>query len=204
MKDGVPHGKTTTYHDGVLWSVSFYANGERDGESTTYWDNGRVRSVAKVVGGEEVKSKSFPKFDRPVPAVVLRVEANEKLYTAWDHIRVDEYPRVLNLDEVQRQLLVPDFLREVHERNLTGTTKSEYEDCSTFNDGIAFFLTVGETGEVTGATANGSGVYSGGSWDTYPPLLRQLRFTPGRVRGRAVECRVLAQVDHTFVESDAD
>ena len=29
---------------------------------------------------------------------------------------------------------MPDFLREVHERNLTNTTRSEYEDCSTFND----------------------------------------------------------------------
>jgi antitoxin component YwqK of YwqJK toxin-antitoxin module len=196
LKDGAPHGKTTTFHDAVLWSVSFYANGVQHGESTAYWDNGRVRSVAMVVGGKEVKSTSFPKFDHPIPAVVLRVEANEELYTAWDHIRVDEYPRVLNLDEVQRQLAVPDFLREVHERNLTRTTRSEYEDCSTFNDEIAYFLTVGETGEVTGATANGSGVYSGGSWDTYPPLLRQLRFTPGRVRGRAVECRVLVWVEY--------
>jgi hypothetical protein len=136
--------------------------------------------------------------------VVLRVEATERLYTAWDHVRVDEYPHVLNLDAVQRQLQVPDFLREVHERNLTNTTLSDYEDCSTFNDGIAYFLTVSETGEVTGATANGSGVYSGGNWDTYPPLLRQLRFTPGRVRGRVVECRVLALVDHTFVEGEAD
>jgi antitoxin component YwqK of YwqJK toxin-antitoxin module len=202
LKDGIPHGKTTTYHDGVLWGVSFYANGVQEGESTTYWDNGRVRSVANFVGGKVVTSRSFPKFDRPIPAVVLSVEANEKLYTAWDHVRVDEYPHVQNLDDVQRQLHVPDFLREVHERNLTNTTKSEYEDCSTFDDGIAYFLTVTETGAVTGATANGSGVYSGGEWDTYPPLLRQLRFTPGRVRSRAVECRVLARVDHTFVEGD--
>jgi len=204
LKDGIPHGKMTTYHDGVLWGVSFYANGVQEGESTTYWNNGRVRSVTKFIGGEEVKSKSFPKFDRPAPAVVLRVEANEKLYTAWGHIRVDEYPRVLNLDEVRGQVRVPDFLRDVHARNETKTTTSEYEDCSTFNDGIAYFLTVSETGEVLSAKANGSGVYSGGSWDTYPPLLRQLRFTPGRVRGRAVECRVLARVDHTFVERDAN
>ena len=204
LKDGVSHGRTTTYHDGVLWSVSCYSNGVQEGESTMYWDNGRVRSVAKFVGGKEVKSNSFPKFDRPVPAVVLSVEANEHLYTAWDHIRVDEYPHVLNLDGVQRQLEVPDFLREVYERNLTKTTRSEYEDCSTFNDGIAYFLTVSETGEVTGATANGSGIYSGGNWDVYPPLLRQLRFTPGRVSGRAVECRVLAWVDHTFVEGEAN
>lgn len=204
LKDGVRHGKTTTYNDGVLWSVSFYANGVEEGESTTYWDNGRIRSVAKIVGGEVVESQSFPKFDHPVPAVLLSVEANERLYTAWGHVRVDEYPHVLNLDNVQRQLRVPDFLREVHERNLTKTTKSDYEDCNTFNDGIAYFLTVSETGEVTAATANGSGVYSGGEWDTYLPLLRQLRFTPGRVRGRAVECRVLASVDHTFVDSERE
>ena len=69
-----------------------------------------------------------------------------------------------------------------------------------FKDGLGYFLTVSEAGEVTAATPSGSGVYSGGNWDTYPPVLRKLQFTPGRVRGRAVECRVYARVDHTFVE----
>jgi len=72
--------------------VSFYANGEQEGESTTYWANGRVRSVATFVGGKVVKSKSFPKFDRPIPAVVLRVEANENstrpgTISEWTSIR---------------------------------------------------------------------------------------------------------------------
>jgi hypothetical protein len=98
---------------------------------------------------------------------------------------------------------VPEFLREVHERNLAGAIKEEYEDYNTFKDGIAYFLIVNEAGEVASATANGSGVYSGGSWDIYPPLLQKLRFAPGRVRGRAVECRVLASIDHTFVEGKA-
>jgi hypothetical protein len=62
------------------------------------------------------------------------------------------------------------------------------------------FRMVNEKGDVTSAVANGSGVYSGGEWDTYPPVLRRLRFTPGRIRGRAVECRVLASIRHTFVE----
>jgi hypothetical protein len=175
-------------------------NGVQEGETTVYWENGRVRSVTKFVQGKAGRTKSFPKFDRPVPAVVLRVEANEHLYTAWDHIRVDEYPRVLNLDEIRGQIQIPDFLREVHDRNLAKAIKSDYEDCSTFNDGIAYFLLVNEAGEVTSATPNGSDIYSGGNWDTYKPLLRQLRFTPGRIRGHAVECRVLARVDHTFVE----
>jgi hypothetical protein len=95
---------------------------------------------------------------------------------------------------------MPDFLREVHERNLGRALKSDYEDANTFNDGITYFLTVSETGEVSAARATGSGVYSGGNWDTYSPLLKLLRFTPGRIRGRAIECRVVANVDHTFVE----
>jgi antitoxin component YwqK of YwqJK toxin-antitoxin module len=201
LKEGKPHGKKTTYHDGVLWSVSYYVNGAQDGESITYWENGRVRSVTKFAQGKEGKTKSYPKYDRPLPAVLLSVEANEKLYTAWDHIKVDEYPRVLNLDEIQKLLVIPDFLQEVHERNVAKALKSDYEDWNTFRDGIAYFLVVNEAGEVISANANGSGVYSGGNWDTYPHLLRRLRFTPGRIRGRAIECRVLARVDHTFAES---
>jgi antitoxin component YwqK of YwqJK toxin-antitoxin module len=200
LKDGIPHGKVTTYDGDVLWRIAHYVDGMPDGESTTYWNNGRIRSVTKYVKGKEAKSKKFPKFNHPVPAVVLSIEANEKLYTAWRHIRVDEYPRPLNLEEIRKQLIVPQFLREVHERNLSGTLKSDYEDCNTFDDGIAYFLTVNESGEVTAATANGSGVYSGGEWDTYPPLLRKLRFAPSRLRGRAIECQVLARVDHTFIE----
>lgn len=204
LNGGIPHGKTTTYHDGVLWSTSFFENGIQEGESTTYWDNGRVRSVERYVGGKKTRSRSFPKFDQPVPAVVLDVEASERLYTPWGHMPVDEYPRVLNLDDVRKQLRVPNFLREVHERNQTKTTRSDYEDCSTFKDGIVYFLTVDESGEVTDVLTRGSGVYSSGEWGTYPPLLQQLRFSPGRIRGRAVECRVLARVDHTFVEGKTD
>ncbi len=194
LKDGIPHGKVTTFCHDVLWSISHYVHGKPDGESTTYWDNGRIRSVTKLAKGEEGKSTTFPKFDHPMPAVVLRVEADEKLYTAWRHIRVDEYPRALNLEEVQKQLKVPQFLHEVHERNLLGALRVEYEDCNTFDDGIAYFLTVDVSGEVTAATANGSGIYSGGEWDAYPPFFRKLRFAPGRIRGRAIECRVLARV----------
>ena len=43
---------------------------------------------------------------------------------------------------------VPQFLQEVHERNLAGTLKDDYEDCNTFDDGIAYFLTVDEMGHL--------------------------------------------------------
>lgn len=143
---------------------------------------------------------TYPKFDRPIPAVTLIVEANERLYTAWRHIRVDEYPIASNVEAIRKRLEVPPFLREVYERNVAGKPKKEYEDWNTFDDGIAYCLMVDEAGKVTKVVPNGSGVYSAGDWDTYRPLLHDLCFTPGRVRGREVECRVLARVDHTFIE----
>jgi antitoxin component YwqK of YwqJK toxin-antitoxin module len=199
-KKGVRHGKTTTYNNGVLWSVESYTSGQRDGESTDYWDNGRVRTIAKYKADEEVESRKYPKFDRPVPAVQLNLEASEKLYSAWRHIAVDEYPVAKNLATIRAKLKIPKFLHEVHERNVAGALKSDYEDASRFKDGITYFLTVDTTGKVTSARASGSSAYSGGEWDTYVPLLMQLQFKPGRIRGRSVECRVLAHVDHTFVE----
>ncbi|QDU18981.1 DMP19 family protein [Urbifossiella limnaea] len=200
LKGGRKHGRVTTFHNGRLWGVSAYRNGVQDGEATTYWDNGRVRSVTVHARGKPGEPRSYPKFDRPVPAVVLDTRADAELYAAWGHIPVDEHPRPPNLDAVRADLRVPGFLREVYERNLAGATRSDYEDWNTFKDGIAYFLMVDEAGAVTSAVANGSGVYSGGEWGTYPPLLARLRFAPGRIRGRAVRCRVLATVDHTFVE----
>lgn len=200
LAKGIPNGKCTTYNDGVLWSVGHYVDGVAEGDLTLYWENGHVRNVSRLQKGKEVESRDFPKFDQPVPAVVLTLEANQDLYSAWQHIPVDEFPAVQNLDEVRALLKVPAFLQEVYERNKAGELKSDYEDWNTFNDGIAYFLTVDERGQVVEVTANGSGVSSGGDWGTYPQVLRRLRFTPGRIRGRAIGCRVLARVNHTFVE----
>src|SRR6185436_17610664 len=95
---------------------------------------------------------------------------------------------------------IPTFLTEVWERNQAGKPKSDYEDWSSFKDGIAYFLRVSETGKVLSARANGSAAYSGGEWGTYVPLLEKLRFAPGRIGAHPVECRVLARVEHTFIE----
>ncbi|HZZ78223.1 MAG TPA: DUF4375 domain-containing protein [Gemmataceae bacterium] len=203
VQDGVPHGMTTTYSDGRIERETEYRNGVREGKSTWYWENGRVRSVTTFKNGRASKTKEYPRLDHPVPAVVLTIEAHEKLYAAWEHMPVDEYPRVLNRDEIQGQFKMPTFLQEVFERNRARKLESDYEDWHTFNDGIAYFLMIDEKGAVASARANGSGVYSGGEWDTYLPLLHQLRFTPGSIRGRAVPCQVLARVDHTFVEGAA-
>jgi len=131
---------------------------------------------------------------------VLTVQADEELYKAWKHQRVEEYPRPLNLEEIQKQIIIPHFLLDLHERNQAGTLRNSYENWNTFNDGIAYFLTLDDSGTVIEAFANGSGVYSGGHWDTYLPLLRQLRFTPARVSGHSIKCKVLARVDHKFIE----
>lgn len=200
LKGGIPHGKVTTYCRGVLWSIDCYVDGKPEGDATTFWENGRIRSKRKFVKGKEGESRELPKYDHPEPAVVLSIEADEKLYAAWRHIPIDEYPRPLNLEKVQKKLKLPQFLLDVHERNLAGKLKDEYEDSNTFDDGIAYFLMVNPSGEVISAKANGSGVYSMGEWGTYIPFLHQLRFAPGRIRGRAIECQVLAWIKHTFVE----
>ncbi len=200
LRDGVRHGKSITYADGVLWSTSTYENGREVGERRLYWDNGRLRSIEQLENEETISEQHFPKFDKPAPAVVLSLEATEKRYRAWDHLLLDEYPQPLNLEDVQQRLTIPEFLKEVHERNLLGTMKSDYEDASSFDQTIAHFLTVDEEGGVADAVTNGASPYAGAVWDAYLPILKQLRFSPGKVRGRAMKCRVLAVVSHTFIE----
>ena len=200
LKNGIPHGKVITYRRGVVWSVQDFVNGQRHGVRTTSWDNGRVREITQYSQGEVGKNMEFPKFDQLAPAVVITAHANEELYKTWGHQPVDEYPQPLNLNEIQRQLTIPQFLLDVYERNQAGTLRDSYEDWNTFDDGIAYFLTLDESGIVVDAFANGSGVYSGGHWDTYLPLLRQLRFTPARVSGRSIKAQVLARVDHRFID----
>ena len=201
LNHGVPDGKRTTYHEGVIWGVDYHhPGGIKNGESLLYWDNGRVHHRTVWVNGKEVESESFPKYDRPVPVVILELRANERLYTGWKHLPVDEYPAAINKDEVFGGIEIPEFLKEVHEQNLAGTLKSDYEDASDFDDRIAYYLTVDETGAVTDVWCNTVDVYSRGHEDTYERLLRQLRFTPARKQGNPLASRVMALVHHTFVE----
>jgi hypothetical protein len=132
--------------------------------------------------------------------VLLILEADAKLYADWDHMPVDRYPAAINREEIEKRLPMPDFLREVDDRNRNKNLREDYEDWNTFNDGIWYELTVNTNGIVKIVKANGSGVYSGGSWNDYKPYLELLRFEPAQLRGEAVECRVLARVIHTFVE----
>jgi antitoxin component YwqK of YwqJK toxin-antitoxin module len=201
LKDGVPHGKRTTYHKGVLWSVDHHhPNGIKHGESLLYWNNGRVHHRTLWVNGEKVEEESFPKYDRPVPAVLLELRADERLYTAWRHLPVDEYPAPINEEEVFGSVEIPAFLNEVHARNLSGALKSDCEDASTFDDRIAYFLYLDETGAVANVWCNMIGVYSRGTEDTYERLLRELRFKPAMKGGKPMASRVIALVHHTFRE----
>lgn len=203
LRDGRPHGKATSWLRGVLWSICQFDKGEMHGDATLYWDNGRLRSVTEHIRGKAGKTQNHPKFDRPCPAVVLGVEADERLYAAWKHARVDEYPQPLNLPQVQSMVAVPEMLHQVHQRNLAGALNSDYEDLNTFNDGITYMVGIDESGKVLSVRPGGSRLYSGGLWDVYPPLIRELRFKPGRSRGRAVPCSAVVRVDHTFVEAAA-
>lgn len=200
LKDGVQHGALKTYHQGVFWGTDEYVRGKRHGKRTLYYDNGRLRAVIKFVDGKEVEEEEFPKYEEPVPVVTITIQADQKLYEAWRHIPVDQYPACLNLDEVRAQVQIPAFLNAIFERNKAGTLKSDYEDWSTFNAGVTHFVLVDENGKVVGARTSGADVHCGEVFHAYEPLLMGLRFTPGSIRGRPVACKVLVKVDHTFME----
>ncbi len=133
--------------------------------------------------------------------MLSRQEADAELYEAWGHPLLDSYPEAKNLEQVQAQLEVPSFLQEVFERNLSGRLKEDYEDLNTFDDSIACMVMVREDGTVESVEFSGASAYSGGTIDVYPPMIRELRFVPGRKQGRKVRCRVVVWVHHTFVEA---
>ncbi len=58
-----------------------------------------------------------------------------------------------------------------------------------------------EGGTVDDVEFSGCGVYSRGTIPEYRPIIRDLRFKPGSVKGRKVRCRVVVSVEHTFVEA---
>jgi antitoxin component YwqK of YwqJK toxin-antitoxin module len=203
VQRGIPHGAGTTLHHGVLWSKDHYSGGTRDGECTEYYDNGRLRTRTIYKNGKEAATEQFPKFDDPRPAVLMRAEANAELYAAWKQPLLEVYPTPRNLAKVQAQLRIPVFLQEVHERNRNNTIREEYEDVNTFSDDIAYHVTIDERGAVARMSFSGSGMYSGSSIDRYPPMIKQLKFTPGRSGGRPVRSQAIVWVDHTFIEAGA-
>lgn len=200
LVDGARHGVETTWNDGVLWRTCPFVNGKPHGESTLYYDNGRVRTKTWFESGKEVKEQEFPKFDNPRPVVLIQVEANEKLFRAWKHPLLDVYPQVKNLADVQKRLPMPEFLAKLFEKNKAGSVTNNYEDWSTFEDGVAYMVWVNEKGAVDSIDFSGASMYSGCTIETYPPFLQKLKFEPGRIGKRKVRCRVLVRVEHTFVE----
>jgi hypothetical protein len=203
VRDGIPHGGGSTWHEGALWSKEQYQKGKLHGVHTLFYDNGRLRTRTTYRNGKSIKTEEFPKYDHPAPAVLLRAEANAELYEAWNQPLLDAYPTPLNLQEVQAQLTIPAFLQQVFERNLANATLDDYEDTNTFNDNIAYHVMISERGTVDSVQYSGSGVYSVGTVKDYPPLIQKLQFEPGRLHGRPVRCRVVVWVEHTFVEADA-
>lgn len=201
VKNGIPHGPGKTWSDGVLWSHDTYANGQLDGPMVSFYDNGRIRTKSTFRKGKEVESKSFPKFDAPRPAVVIKTEANEELYKAWKHPLLDEYPHARNLAEVQSQIPIPTFLEDVFQRNNSNSIDDDYDDLNTFCDGSTYFVKVDERGNVTKVQWSGSSAYSGGTVNDYPPFIKKLTFKPGHKNGRPVACQVVVTVDHTFAEA---
>jgi antitoxin component YwqK of YwqJK toxin-antitoxin module len=199
LRDGIPHGAGTTWHQGLLSIKSVYANGKLE-LRTHFYENGRISRRTTFRDGKEIKEDTFPKFDNPQPAVFIHFEADAKLFAAWKQRLLDTYPIPRNLEKVQAKLTVPAFLQEVFERNLANSLRDDYEDWNTFNDGIAYSVLVNERGVVEKVDFQGSSPYSIVTVETYKPIVGELKFQPGRIRGHTVPCRVLVNVDHTFVE----
>jgi antitoxin component YwqK of YwqJK toxin-antitoxin module len=202
LRRGKLHGQGHEWHDGVLWSQRNYKDDQVDGEMIHYYDNGRIRSRSQYRAGKEISVESFPKFDHPVPAVMIDIEVNATLYAGWKLPLPDVYPKVKNHAKLQAGLPIPEFLQEVYERNLAGTVKEDYEDLNRFNDFAAFLLRIDERGEVERVELSGSSAYSIAVAETYLPVLKRLRFTPARLRGNKVPSQAFVLVRHTFVEGN--
>lgn len=201
LQDGIPHGKSTTWHAGVLWSTDSYNKGKQDGLSTLYYNNGRVRMKTTCRNGKDIKTEEFPKFDHPQPVVQVTIESSEERYTGWREPLLDVYPTPKNWAKWEAQIEIPEFLKEIHERHLRGEKpKVSYDSIDTFNDGIGFFVRIDEKGDVAQVAMTGSSVYSIQQHDVYTELLRKLKFTPGKRGKKKVPSRAIVLIDHTFVE----
>jgi antitoxin component YwqK of YwqJK toxin-antitoxin module len=201
FRRGKLHGKGFTWHDGVLWSEDHYKDGKQDGEHLTYYDNGRINLRQRFRAGKLLSEEQFPKFDNPQPVVLVEVEVNAERYASWKKPLPDEYPQPKNLAKLQASLPIPQFLADVYQRNLTKTVTDDYEDVNSFKDGAYYFLRINERGEVEKVEFTGCSAYSISVAETYLPILKQLRFTPARHRGKKIPGWALARIEHTFVEA---
>ena len=203
LRNGVRHGKSITWHRGVLYSQDQYVNGQLHGEVLVFHDNGRIQTRSSYHQGKEIKTEEFPKFDHPKPVVVIATKANADLYAGWRRPLLDQYPVSLNLEQLQSKMTIPTFLEEVFERNKSGNLKSSYENIDTFNDSIYYQVSVDANGVIDRIEPTGCAAYSVGVINTYLPLLRKLKFKPGKLGGQKVPSHVSVIVQHTFAEDDA-
>lgn len=200
VKSGLPHGKMTTWCEGVLWSVADYENGIRNGVEVHYYDNGKISSEVPYTNGKAGREKKYRKFDNPRPTVRLRIRADEYLYSRWKHRLLDKYPEATNLAKVEKQLAIPGFLQKIYENNMAGRAKSD-ESTNEFDDSVGYLAWVNEDGNVDDVTFTAAGMYGRDVIRDYPPILKTLKFKPGQIGKRKVRCRVAISVHHTFEDS---
>ena len=200
LKNGIPHGTCTRTKNGVVWCEEEFAHGLRHGQRKTYYDNGRLESTCDFVKGKAGKRREFPKFDHPIPVVLLKIQANAELSEGWNQPILDVYPIAKNLQKIQAKLELPAFLVEVFERNKAGKPKEDYDDWNRFNDGVTYLVVVNERGTVDRVEFSGASAYSGAVIDIYINAIRLLNFEPGRIGKRKIHCQVAVGVQHTFVE----
>ncbi|HEV7282239.1 MAG TPA: hypothetical protein VGN57_18700 [Pirellulaceae bacterium] len=187
LRKGLLHGIKRTWNGGVHWSDEPYYNGRLHGTAEVYWDNGRVRTRTVYYRHVHKSEEEFPKFDDPRPVVKIDVQANEKLYRGWGVTPLDAYPSPKNLEKVESQLPIPDFLQDVYRRHLAGTPRSSYEDVNTFDDRASYLAIIDAKGSVTEVRRAGASADSAPVIGPYPDVVRKLKFepgAPGRTQGR--------------------
>ena len=186
FKNFLQDGVQKVFKNGVLQSYMEMKNGKPAGYFREYYSNGKLKEEYLINDGKVLSHQKKPFFDHPKLKVEIESKVNQELLLQRGYPLADNYPILLNAEEVSQQIAYPieDFESyDDWERKLSG----------------AYLLHISEEGEVVGNDffyADNANVSN-----SIEAIFSRLKFQPGMKNGIQVTSYIWLKVNLWLTES---
>lgn len=173
------HGVRRSFKDGVLTFYQEMKNGQIDGVTRNYYNNGNLREERVYKNGKQISTKEFPKFQDPVVVTNISCDMKDEWLVNRELPTADQYPRLLNHEETISKLEIDVAIFENYTQDWT----------LSYN----YFLTIDAQGNLTNMDVISAS--NGFILDQLKESIKGMKFSPAQKEGKSVHSYLILEFD---------